>query len=524
MRVEKISYEQTNFFSKFILDYLSGDERLTSFYHRAPKLSSFKAQLEDKQKQKVNRSVLVNALNEQYSDVKTSDLVVRNIQSIQEENTFTVTTGHQLCLFTGPLYFIYKIVTTINLAEQLKREYPNFNFVPIYWMASEDHDFEEINHVNLFGSKLAWDQPQQGAVGVMPTHSLTSVLDKLRTILGTSEEAEALYALFSDSYMGNPDLTSATRCMVNSLFSRFGLVVLDAGAVSLKRQAVSLIKNDLLEQRNYPLIQKVNKELGKAQAFVRPINFFYLQEGSRNRIEKDGESFVVLNSVLRFTREELEFEIENYPERFSPNVLLRPLFKELLLPNLAMIGGGAEVNYWMQLKSTFEANKITFPILLLRNSALVVNSSQIQKIQKTGFSVIDFFSTEEELHKRFIELNKEGDIGVENEKNQIEVIFDSLAKRIQDSSLQASIFAEKKKQLKSLSKMEQKLRKSEKSKHQNSLTQISKLKGKLFPNNTLQERYDNIIPMYLNFGPSFIDEIKEAFDPFEQKFTLFIDD
>ena len=524
MRVEKVSYEQTNFFSKFILDYLSGDRSLTPFYHRSPQLSSFKAQLEEKQKQNVNRRVLVEALNEQYASVKTTDLVTRNIQSLQKENTFTVTTGHQLCLFTGPLYFIYKIITTINLSEQLKLEHPNYNFVPIYWMASEDHDFEEINHVNLFGSKLAWEQPQQGAVGVMPTDSLRSVLDELREVLGTSEEAEALYSIFSDSYMGNPDLTSATRCMVNSLFSKFGLVVLDAGTINLKKEAVSLIKQDVLEQSNYPLIQKVNKDLGRVQAFVRPINFFYLQEGSRNRIEQEGANFLVLNSDLRFTKEELELEIETYPERFSPNVLLRPLFKELLLPNLAMIGGGAEVNYWMQLKSTFAANKITYPILLLRNSALVVNNAQRQKIQKTGFTTMDFFLNEEELHKRFIDLNKEGDIGVESEKNQIELIFDSLAKRIKDPSLQASIFAEKKKQLKSLSKMEQKLRKSEKLKHQNSLIQISKVKAKLFPNNTLQERYDNIIPMYLNYGSSFIDELKDVFDPFDQRFTLFIDD
>lgn len=524
MRVEKVSYEQTNFFSKFILDYLSGDHSLTPFYHRTPELSSFKAQLEEKLKQNVNRSALVEALNTQYASLKTSDLVRSHIQMLEKKNTFTVTTGHQLCLFSGPLYFIYKIITTINLSERLKLEHPDCNFVPIYWMASEDHDFEEINHVHLFGSKLSWEQPQQGAVGVMPTDSLTVVLDELKTVLGTSEEAEALFALFSDSYLDNKDLTSATRSLVNSLFSKFGLVVLDAGAVNLKKEAVSLIKKDVLEQSNYPLIKEVNKDLGRAQAFARPINFFYLQEGSRNRIEQEGATYVVLNTDLRFTREELELEIENYPERFSPNVLLRPLFKELLLPNLAMIGGGAEVNYWMQLKSTFAANKITYPILLLRNSALVVNSTQIKKIQKTGFSVMDFFSTEEELHRRFIERNKERDIGVEDEKRQIELIFDSLAKRVQDSSLQASIFAEKKKQLKSLGKMEQKLRKSEKSKHQNSLNQISKIKGKLFPNNTLQERYDNIIPMYLNYGSSFIDDLKEAFDPFEQKFTLFIDD
>ena len=524
MRVEKVSYEQTSFFSEFILDYLSGDERLTPFYHRSPQLSSFKAQIEEKQKQNINRSVLVEALNEQYSSVNTSDFVTSNIQLLEQEKTFTVTTGHQLCLFTGPLYFIYKIITTINLAEELKRAYPDFNFVPIYWMASEDHDFEEINHVHIFGQKLAWNQPQEGPVGVMPTESLSSTLEELKDVLGDSSAAKDLYRLFSESYMGSKDMSSATRALVNALFSKFGLVVLDAGTISLKKEAISLIKKDVLDQRNYPLIQEVNNDLGKVQAFVRPINFFYLQERSRNRIEQDGSHFVVLNSDLRFTREELSQEIENHPERFSPNVLLRPLFKELLLPNLAMIGGGAEVNYWMQLKSTFSVNKIAFPILLLRNSAMVVSNVLVNKVKKTGFELVDFFLSEEILHKHFIDRNKEGDIGVETEKSQIESIFDALAQRIQDPSLQASVFAEKKKQLKSLSKMEQKLRKSEKLKHQNSLSQISNVKAKLFPNNTLQERYDNIIPMYLNYGSSFIDALKDSFDPFDQKFTLFIDD
>jgi len=523
MRVEKIPYHQTNFFSKFILDYLSGDESLTPFYHREPKLSNFKAQIQEKQKQSVNREVLVETLTQQYSSIDTTDLVNHNIQSLLQENTFTVTTGHQLCLFTGPLYFIYKIITTINLSEQLKSEYPEYNFVPIYWMASEDHDFEEINHVHLFGEKLAWKQEQEGAVGVMSTESLKSLFDELKIILGDSEEAEDLYSLFSDSYLGNKDLAAATRYLVNALFSKYGLVVLDAGTLNLKKEAISLIKRDVLEQSNYPLIQQVNKDLGRVQAFARPINFFYLTKGARSRIEQQGANFIVLNSDLQFTKQELEAEIENHPERFSPNVLLRPLFKELLLPNLAMIGGGAEVNYWMQLKSTFAVNKITYPILLLRNSALIVSDVLTHKIQKIGFKTSDFFSKEDVLHKRFIDLNKEGDIGVEHEKKQLEAIFDSLSDRVQDKGLQMSVLAEKKKQLKSLSKMEQKLRKGEKLKHQTSLAQISKIKGKLFPNNTLQERYDNIIPFYLNYGESFIDLLKKELNPLEQKFTLFID-
>ena len=300
MRVERIPYQQTNFFSKFILDYLSGEACLSPFYHRAPKLSNFKAQIQEKQNQFVNRAVLVEELSQQYSLIDTTDSVSRNIQSLLHENTFTVATGHQLCLFTGPLYFIYKIITTINLSEQLKSEYPEYNFVPIYWMASEDHDFDEVNHIHLFGKTLQWNQDQKGAVGAISTESIQSLFNQLKPILGDSKNAEDLYRLLSDSYLENKDLASATRHLVNSLFSKYGLVVLDADSPNLKKEAIPLIKRDVIEQSNYPLIQNTNRGLGEVQAYVRPINFFYLQKGSRNRIEQQGSDFIVCNSDLKF--------------------------------------------------------------------------------------------------------------------------------------------------------------------------------------------------------------------------------
>ena len=193
MRLIEIPYHQTNAFSKFILDYISGDKSLTPFYNRFPKLENFKQQILEKQKQPLNRQVLVAALKKQYSGLETSELVKDNIQSLALENTFTVATGHQLCLFTGPLYFIYKIISTLNLAELLKAENPEYNFVPIYWMATEDHDFEEVNHVHLFGKTLTWEQDQKGGVGAIPTQSLETLFAELKPILGASEFAYPLY-------------------------------------------------------------------------------------------------------------------------------------------------------------------------------------------------------------------------------------------------------------------------------------------------------------------------------------------
>ena len=523
MRVEKIPYDQTNFFSKFILDYLSGAESLTPFYNRAPKLSSFKAQILEKQKQPVNRKVLVEELSQQYSLINTTDSVTRNIQSLLQENTFTVATGHQLCLFTGPLYFIYKIITTINLSEQLKSEYPEYNFVPIYWMASEDHDFDEVNHVHLFGKTLQWNQDQKGAVGPISTESMQSLFDQLKPILGDSLNAKDLYRLLSDSYLENKDLASATRHLVNSLFSKYGLVVLDADSPNLKKEAIPLIKRDVLEKSNYPLIQNTNQGLGEVQAYVRPINFFYLQKGSRNRIEQQGTDFIVCNSDLKFSKEALLSEIENHPERFSPNVLLRPLFKELLLPNLAMIGGGAEVNYWMQLKSTFSFNKIVYPILMFRNSVLIANDTISKKVNLLGFDICDFFYDDVELHKRYMSRTSDVDININSELVKLDDLFSSLLSKTIDEGVKSSILAEKQKQVNALKKIEHKLLKLEKQKHQNALSQISVIKTKLFPNNVLQERHENFIPFYLKYGVEFFDLLKKELKLFERKFILFSD-
>ena len=167
MPIESISFRNTQYFSNFICDYLDEKPELRAFYNRFPNLENFKPQIEEKSLSfsAETRDTLVSALREQYQDIEASSLTLQHIESLKENNTFTITTGHQLNLFTGPLYFLYKIISTINFTKQLKEVYPDYNFVPIYWMASEDHDFEEINYFNFRGKKIKWNSNQTGAVG-----------------------------------------------------------------------------------------------------------------------------------------------------------------------------------------------------------------------------------------------------------------------------------------------------------------------------------------------------------------------
>ena len=172
-----ISFEETGLFTKVFTDYIKGEPYLSQFYKYTPTLAGFKKAIEDRANINADRSILVKVLKERYKT--SSEATAKNISLLEDKNIFTVTTGHQLCLFTGPLYFIYKIITAINLADSLKKEYPQYNFVPVYWMAGEDHDFAEINHTYLFGKKVEWsgDSLAGCPVGRISIETLAPVLD-----------------------------------------------------------------------------------------------------------------------------------------------------------------------------------------------------------------------------------------------------------------------------------------------------------------------------------------------------------
>jgi bacillithiol synthase len=507
MKATYISYQKTQKFSRLVTDYLAQSVDLLPYVSAFPTIEGFKERIAQKSTQIVDRDILVSVLGRQNAYLSLSDSSQKNIKSLAEEHTFTVTTGHQLCLFTGPLYFIYKIISTINLTQELKKKYPDKHFVPVFWMATEDHDLEEVNHIHLFGKTIRWKTEQKGAVGSMSLEGMGDVLQELKSILGESENAQALMQLFSEAYLKHQSLAEAMRYLVNELFGEYGLVILDGDDARLKKQFVSTIKKDVLQQGFQKTISDCSAELAvnyKAQAYVRPINFFRLSDGGRVRIEgRVGEQ-----------------EIESNPENFSPNVLMRPLYQETILPNLAYIGGGAEVAYWMQLKTAFEQENIPFPMLVLRNSAMWMDTNQCTKTKKLGLSEADLFTEEIELHKQYVTANSDKSLDLQEELKSLEQLFESVMDKTSDEGMKLAVRAELKKQMKSLQSLEKRLLKSAKKKHENSLQQISNLKNNLFPNNGLQERYNNFIPYYLKYGENFIKTLQEELNPINNRFII----
>ena len=527
MKANYIDYSETNSFSPAIIRYLENDPKLAPFYNFKPDIDGFRKLIYSKG-QKCNRQVLVETLSDQYSRLSSpSNQAVRdNIDLLLREDTYTVTTGHQLNLFTGPLYFIFKIVTAINLAKELKISFPDKNFVPVYWMATEDHDFAEINHTYIADKKVVWDIPASGATGRISTKDFAKTLSDYTSTLGISDHAGELSRLMSDAYAKHSNLADATRSVVNSLFQEYGLVILDADDRRLKKDFSGIIYRDITEQNSFRNISEADdklKSLGlDIQVNPREINFFYLKDGLRERILFEDNKYTVLNSEIGFTAEELRKEVEEYPERFSPNVVMRPLYQEIVLPNLAYIGGAAEIVYWLQLKQNFDFYRIDFPVLMLRNSAILTSYDLVARLSRLGLDLKDIFKNTEDLRKEWVKAHSGHVLNLNEELQELDGIFEQIKLRTGkiDQTLIASSEAVKARLHKAMKKLEGKLMKAEKRNHSDALSQIDSVKHKLFPRGGLQERTENFGLFYVKYGKRFIADLVENFKPLDLKFTI----
>jgi bacillithiol biosynthesis cysteine-adding enzyme BshC len=527
MKSVKIKYQNTGYFSKTVTDYLSQNETIKPFYGHFPNLAGFKKQLSVRAQSRttINRKTLVNTLNAQYKKLTVSEKSRKNIQSLLQENTFTITTGHQLNLFTGPLYFLYKISSAINLCEQLKNEFPQQNFVPIYWMATEDHDFEEIQYFNFKNQKITWERTSNGAVGRLSTQGLESVFNEILKLFGENQYANRLKDLFKKSYLEHDNLADATRFLANELFKNRGLVILDADDKHLKNEFAPFVKDELLNQTSFYEVSKTVAEFGKnykVQVKPRELNLFYLTDEFRERIILDNDKYVINNTSIVFSKNEILEELKLYPERFSPNVIMRPLYQEVILPNLCYIGGGGELAYWFELKSYFEKVNVEFPILLLRNSALIVNQNQDKKLTKLAISTEDLFLKQNELiNKKVTELsNLELDFSAQKTvlKNQFLDLL-AVAKKT-DKSFIGAVKAQEKKQLNGLATLEKRLLKAEKRKLNDVVSRMTKIQNELFPKQSLQERYTNFSELYLEHGDTLITALASQLKPLDLEFTI----
>jgi bacillithiol biosynthesis cysteine-adding enzyme BshC len=526
----RLAYQQTGYFSRIIMDYLEQAEQLSPFYRHPVSAEGLQRSLEARKAFPTDRAVLVRALEEQYAGVLSdgpsgAPRVRENIARLADPATFTVCTAHQPAIFTGHLYFIYKILHTIRLAEWLKEQHPSQHFVPVFYMGSEDADLDELGHIYLGGEKLSWDTKQTGAVGRMKTKGLDKLYYRIEGELAIQPHGRELMEMLKAAYLESPDIQTATFRLLHSLFAEYGLVVLIADKAVFKKQMIAVFGDDLFRQEPTRIVNESIAKLSehyKIQANPRPINLFYLKDDIRNRIERTEEGFHVMDTPLRFTDQEMRDELQHYPDRFSPNVILRGLFQETILPNLAFIGGGGETAYWLELKQLFEHYRTPFPVLILRNSFLLVERQWMEKLTHAGFAIPDLFRGVDELVNELVRRDSSNTLTLETEIAAANSYYEALKtlSRPVDPTLEQHINALQARAVEPIKTLEKKLLKAERRKFGDQRRQLGALKAALFPHDNLQERVENFMPWYAALGPGFIRALYQHSPVLEQEFVV----
>lgn len=524
---EQVAYPLTGYFSNLVSDYLEANQKLTPFYTHTPDIDGVKAAIAARDSFNTPRIALVNALNNQYETVKASDLATANIQSLANSNTYTVTTAHQPNLFTGPLYFIYKIAHTIALSRSLEKQVPGANFVPVYYMGSEDADLDELGFVNIGGQKLVWQTKQTGAVGRMLVDvELLSLIKLIEGQIGVSVHGITWVNLLKQSFTIGKTIAQATFEIVDHLFGAYGLVVVQPDSPELKSLFTGVIEKELTTGFSNNAVQQTIKNLSvhyKVQAAGRAINLFYLQGNKRERIVQTDAGYEVTALGLSFTRDQILADVQNNPANYSPNVILRGVFQETILPNVAFIGGGGELAYWLELKQVFADAAVPFPVLLLRNSFLLVPAKQALQLQKMHINTVNLFKGRPQvIIDSFVKANSVHHLQINTQMAAIEAQYALIKEQAAaiDASLVDHIEALSHKQAQKLLQVQKKMLRAEKRKYEAEQQQITKIMEQLFPGDSLQERTENIADWYKIYGTHFVSAIVENSDDFSKGFTL----
>ncbi|MEY8758589.1 bacillithiol biosynthesis cysteine-adding enzyme BshC [Chryseobacterium tongliaoense] len=522
--INKISFTDIESIPQLIKDFLN--HKIEGFEENTFSLDHFRKQIHLKQQSFTSeqRNVLSDTLKKQLSSLTLSTRQKENIENLKQPNTFTITTGHQLNLFSGPVFFVYKILQTIKTCTYLKENFPDFNFVPVYWMASEDHDFAEINHFKTENNYYEINEKSGGPVGRIKIND-TFFISEFEKEFKDSIFGTELILMLKEAYKTGNTLTESIKTLVNRLFSDLGLLILDGDSNELKTQIKDIFKDELLHFSLHNVSkEKVNfltEKYGKVQVNPREINLFYLSD-TRDRIDFDGQKYNIVDKNIQFTESEIISELENSPEKFSPNALMRPVYQEKVLPNLAYIGGNAEIMYWLELKDYFSKINIPFPVLIPRNSMLFLKEKTLKKIDKLDLKIDDFFQNFTVLTNNKI-LGDHAILKLLDEKENLLINQFSMlrsAAETTEKSFGNMVKAEEIRQLKSFKRMKKRLLHAEKIKQKELLERLENLFLDVHPSKTWQERVYNFSVFFADYGYSWLETCLEEMVVQESKLII----
>lgn len=521
-----IPFSSTNVFSTLINDYLEGKGKAMDFVQYAPNVDGYKAAIEGRKKHPINRALLFDVLTKQYSNLTQEKAVHEQLALLKKDSTFVVTTAHQPNLFTGPLYFFYKIIHAIQLAASLKSRFPEYDFVPVYYMGSEDADLDEVGAFNLDHKKCQWVTKQTGAIGRMQVDdALLSLLKQLENYWSILPQGQKALEILKEAYQKGKTISEATLSFVHAFFGSKGLLVLQPDDAALKAAFIPVMEKELLTGFSHDAIQPTIAALSKdyhVQSEGRTINLFYLKDSIRGRIEKQGETYIVVDTALKFSQKEIIAQLHQYPERFSPNVILRGVYQETILPGVVFVGGGGELAYWMELKNVFQQVGVHYPLLQLRNSFLLMRQKQAEQWAAMQFEEQDLFKPILDLEVAYVKKHASQELDLQDQINHLTTLYTNIKNEAVKVDATLGTHAENlAQQAKAkLLALEKKMLRAERRKQTVAIQRIHRIKKELFPQDNLQEREEHFSKWVGQYDISWIDTIMEHSKGLDSKFSI----
>ncbi len=468
------------------------------------------------------RNILANVLLRQYKGIDLSSKQSLNIDSLKKDNVFTVVTGQQIHPIMGPFFVWNKIVSTIQTANQLEKKHTDKKFIPIFWMASEDHDFEEISGIPFMGKNYEWMEENGGPVGKLPTKNIVTLLETIQQDFATDEKIVAQIESFKVHYQQFDNLADASRSFMQTYFADSGLLVLDPNEPELKQMFVDVFAREigtsffedfsqqttLLKENNLPV--SVNP---------RKTHLFYLEDSKRLRIDASAEGFITAKQEMEWTKEALLELAKTSPEKLSPNVLMRPLYQQSILPNVVYVAGPSEFYYWMLTPKAFQTAGLAIPRLQLRASSVILNKGIEKKMQRLKLEMNQIFQTYSVLEDVVLQQYKDDfklDGAINELKKSYENVWQSLYE-IKDPSLK-NIKKENEQFLRNLQKISSDYKSGANAESEIStlLQTLKSLKESAFSESNPQERTLYCLEYLVKYGAfpahSDIDGISEFFE------------
>ncbi len=512
-------------FTKLFLDYVSSYERVKKFFpgnFRDPK--AWESTIEQVSKRAINRSDLSRILSLQNRNFHCGVKTLANIDSLQNDNTVAVVTGQQVGLFTGPLYTIYKTLTTLKLAESLQQQFPAFNFVPVFWLEGEDHDYEEVGSVALINktndlARYDYEIPEKkkgdniGAVGELELDdSIADLFRKIEVDILDTEFKSKVLDLFRVAYQQGMNFNRAFVHLMNDLLEDSGLIFLDPHDAEFKTLLAPLFRREI--ETTPALCQMVidqSAEIEKtyhAQVKPKPVNLFFFHQGGRYLLEPRPDGFGLKGTRQHFTKEHILDLVEKEPSVFSPNVVLRPLCQDTLLPTVAYVAGPGEISYFAQLRPLYPAFDIPQPIIYPRASLTIVEEKVEKVLSRFDIPLTEFLRDIELLKQRIAEQVSE--VKLDELFGGTTVAFDETLKSLQsglskiDPTLAGALDTSKSKIAFQIDVLKQKAAAAQKRQHEVALRQVEKAALHLFPFSNFQERELNVLHFLNKYGLEFL--------------------